>query len=97
MNLKEILEMRIREIGITKAELGRRLNTSRQNVNSVLAKNDRMDLRTLSKLCEVLRYNFYEHIDQPYKTEPSRPVDRNFFVMVEVTKDEFDRIRKDAP
>jgi len=40
IDIGEIVKNRIAEVGMTKAEFGRRMNTSRQNVNTLLRKQD---------------------------------------------------------
>lgn len=42
---------------MTKAEFGRRINTSRQNVNTLLRKES-MDIQLLQKIGKVLQYDF---------------------------------------
>lgn len=65
MKLGEIIAARIKELGMSKAEFGRRIHTSRQNVNTLL-KRDYFDTRMLANISKVLGYNFFDHIPQPF-------------------------------
>jgi transcriptional regulator with XRE-family HTH domain len=46
--------------GIKIAELGRRINTARQNVYKILAKKT-IDTGLLLKISKVLEYDFFQH------------------------------------
>ncbi|MEM0996154.1 MAG: helix-turn-helix transcriptional regulator [Bacteroidota bacterium] len=52
---------RLQDLGMSKAEFGRRINTSRQNVSLILQKES-LDTRMLEKICKVLDYNFFQYI-----------------------------------
>ncbi len=52
------ISARIKEIGMTKAEFGRRVNTSRQNVNTLLRKES-LDGHHLFVICKVLDIDFF--------------------------------------
>lgn len=69
MILGKHIEQRIQEVGITKAEFARRLGTSRQNVNTLIQK-DSMNTDVLVKIGEILRHDFFQYIDRPYKEGP---------------------------
>lgn len=65
MNIREIhigqlVEERIKEMGITKAEFGRRISTSRQNVNTILKKKS-LDSEMLGNISEVLNFDFFTY------------------------------------
>lgn len=53
------IEKKVRSVGITDAEFARRINTTRQNVQS-LYKRKSIDTEQLSNICQVLNYNFFE-------------------------------------
>lgn len=97
MHLGEIIESIIKERGMTKAEFGRRIHTSRQNVNTLLRKAS-LETKTLSKICRVLRYNFFQHIDLPWdlkkqaeeNPEPSKGP--KMYVILEVSPEDRDFI-----
>ena len=55
------IERRLIEMGMTKAEFGRRIITSRQNVSLILQKES-MDTAALHKICRVLDHNFFQYI-----------------------------------
>ena len=68
IHIGDLIEARIKEIGITKAEFCRRMHTSRQNVSTMLGKSD-LATDTLRKASEVLDCNFflaYCQEDEPY-------------------------------
>ena len=54
--IKEVTEKR----GISKSELGRRLNMSPTNIHKIF-KRDTIDTGLLQKLAEVLDYDFFMH------------------------------------
>lgn len=53
--ITETLQLR----GMTKAEFGRRINTSRQNVSLILRKQS-MDVGLLWKICHVLKIDLFQ-------------------------------------
>ena len=59
VNLGKLIELRIKEVGMTKAEFGRRINTSRQNVNTLLRKKS-WDTKLLIRCSQVLGQNFFK-------------------------------------
>jgi transcriptional regulator with XRE-family HTH domain len=65
VHVGKLIEWRLDEMGMTKAEFGRRINTSRQNVNSLLRKPS-LDTAYLQKISEALHYDFFKHfLEQP--------------------------------
>lgn len=58
IHIGRIIEARINELRISKAEFARRIGTSKQNVNRILEKES-MDTAVLTKYSEVLNYNFF--------------------------------------
>lgn len=58
LKIGQVIEARILEIGMSKAEFGRRMNTSRQNVNTMLNKED-MGIITVINASKVLKMNFF--------------------------------------
>ena len=59
LHMGQIIEKEINRVGMTKAEFGRRINTSRQNVNTILKKKD-ISTDLLKAICKVLNRNFFE-------------------------------------
>jgi|JI10StandDraft_1071094.scaffolds.fasta_scaffold1574758_1 transcriptional regulator with XRE-family HTH domain len=60
VHVGNLIERRLEEMGMTKAEFGRRINTSRQNVNSLLRKKS-LDTSILQRICDALKYDFFKH------------------------------------
>ena len=58
-HLGKEIEARIDEVGITKAEFGRRINMQRGNVNSLLTRRD-CPAERLLLISKVLKKNFFE-------------------------------------
>lgn len=56
--LGQMIAERLKAIGMSKAEFGRRINTSRQNVSLILRKES-MDTKLLQKISEVLDHDFF--------------------------------------
>lgn len=93
MKLGERIEERIKERGMTKAEFGRRINTSRQNVNTLLRK-DSFDTRLLVKIGKVLEYDFFQHLQRPNKAEPDRgEPEPKLYMIIELPPDYHDKFK----
>lgn len=63
IHIGRLIEERIKEVGMTKAEFGRRINTSRQNVNTLLRKES-LDTRLLKKIGRVLNHDFFHYFQR---------------------------------
>jgi hypothetical protein len=63
VHVGKLIEWRLDEMGMTKAEFGRRIKTSRQNVNSLLRKPS-LDTAYLQKISEALKYDFFRHFSE---------------------------------
>lgn len=59
--LGQMIAARLKAIGMTKAEFGRRISTSRQNVSLIL-KKESMDTKLLRKISEVLDHDFFSDL-----------------------------------
>jgi transcriptional regulator with XRE-family HTH domain len=62
MDLKigEIIKQRVEVLGMSKAELARRLHMSSANVHKIF-KRSSVDVALLRELCNILDYDFFEH------------------------------------
>lgn len=60
IHIGRLIEERINEVGMSKAEFGRRINTSRQNVNTLLRKAS-LDTTVLSQIGKVLNHDFFRY------------------------------------
>ncbi len=58
-HMGSLIEARLKEVGMTKAEFGRRIHTSRQNVNTLLRKHH-VPVDVLAVASRVLKRNFFE-------------------------------------
>jgi transcriptional regulator with XRE-family HTH domain len=61
--LGQMIDDRLKVIGMTKAEFGRRINTSRQNVSLILRKES-MDTKLLQKISVVLDHDFFSDLSR---------------------------------
>ena len=59
-----LIDAHLRKIGMTKAELGRRINTSRQNVNTFI-RSQHVSTRVLIAISNALNYNFFKEFMEP--------------------------------
>lgn len=59
IHIGQLIEQALKEQGMTKAEFGRRILTSRQNVNSLLLK-EHIDTRQLLQISRTLGKNLFE-------------------------------------
>ncbi len=58
IHIGQLVEQRIIELGMTKAEFGRRMDTSRQNVNSLLRKEN-WTVDVIAAASQILGQNFF--------------------------------------
>jgi transcriptional regulator with XRE-family HTH domain len=67
-NIGAVIKMRVATIGMSKAELARRLNMSPANVHKIFKRRS-VDAMLLRELSNVLDYNFFQHFE-PAVTSP---------------------------
>ena len=80
--IKEITERR----GISKSELGRRLNMSPTNVHKIF-KRETIDTGLLHKISEVLEYDFFQYYTNLHKeAETLREENANLKELIKVLK-----------
>jgi Cro/C1-type HTH DNA-binding domain len=58
LHLGQLVDQRLEESGMTKAEFGRRIGTSRQNVHSLIRKPT-MTVEQLMAICVAMRFDFF--------------------------------------
>jgi transcriptional regulator with XRE-family HTH domain len=58
IHIGELIKLRIKQLGMTKAEFSRRINKSPQNVHDLL-KRKSVDTDLLVSISKVLDYNFF--------------------------------------
>lgn len=58
-NIGFTIEQKLNELGMSKAEFGRRIGVPQQNVNRILDKTS-IDTDKLATICETLGYNFFK-------------------------------------
>lgn len=80
------IEARLIELGMTKAEFGRRILTSRQNVSLILQRSS-IQVDLLERVCEVLDFDFFQHFKRPDNGKSFRRRGKVFF-LVEVDQDD---------
>ncbi len=71
MHLGNMIEQRLDELGMTKAELGRRLGTSRQNINALLRKQ-LPPMEQVWLACTALQYDFFADISRQLRAVDPR-------------------------
>ena len=69
VHLGEIIKEQLDLVGMNNAELGRRINTSRQNIDKILKKSS-IDSEQLFKIGQALNYDFFNH----YRVDNKQPV-----------------------
>lgn len=69
VHLGELIQQQIKAVGMTKAEFGRRIHTSRQNVNTLLRKAD-ISVNQLIKISLVLNYDFFQSLHSTQVEHP---------------------------
>ncbi len=60
IHIGSLIEERLKAHGMTKAEFGRRINTSRQNVNTLLRK-EALNTSLLYQISKILKFNFFSY------------------------------------
>ena len=87
LHIGKTIAAKIKEVGMSKAEFGRRIDTSRQNVNSLLQKST-LDVSTLTKISNVLETNFFDHyikqLEFLKKDEPPAPINNQISLTLNI-------------
>ena len=87
LEIGRLIEEKLTEVGMSKAEFGRRMNTSRQNVNTLLRKED-MGILTLINASNVLKTNFFNavqrHLPKELRWPMSQDLDLKEVIKVQV-------------
>lgn len=102
VHIGQLILHRLTEIQMSKTDFAKNINTSRENVYNIFAK-DNIDVEQLLVISKVLRYNFYQHyVDELVKekivSEPQAeykitiPPPRR--MMVDMDEVEYDKIKK---
>lgn len=60
IHIGQMIRKRIKEVGMTKSEFSRRIDTSPQNVYGIF-KRESCDTLLLQKIGKVLNYDFFQH------------------------------------
>ena len=78
MNIKigEIIKQRVEVLGISKAELARRLHMSPANVHKIF-KRSSVDAALLRDLSNILDYDFFQHFEPDVSRPRKEPVPYN--------------------
>jgi transcriptional regulator with XRE-family HTH domain len=96
VHVGKLIEWRLDETGMTKAEFGRRIDTSRQNVNSLLRKAS-LDTAYLQKISEALHYDFFKHLSSASRGEenaslPLSPGHASVKLLIEIPREQQDQL-----
>jgi hypothetical protein len=98
VHVGKLIEWRLDEMGMTKAEFGRRINTSRQNVNSLLRKPS-LDTAYLQKISEALHYDFFKHFLEHPVGKTGEPAalqvgtgNASVKILIEIPRDQQDQL-----
>lgn len=81
IHIGNLVEAQIRSRGITKAEFGRRISTSRQNVNSLLHRES-WDTHLLIRAGKALECNFFDYFTTPTPDRGEPP--KRHYILVEI-------------
>jgi transcriptional regulator with XRE-family HTH domain len=88
----KLIEQRLNESGMSKAEFARRINKSRQNIND-LFKRETIDVGFLEEIGEVLNYDFFKHfvkketlpqLNEPQAIYEKRDFDKKISLVIEL-------------
>jgi transcriptional regulator with XRE-family HTH domain len=68
IHIGELIQKRMKELGMTRSELARRIGTSSQNLGKIL-KRGSIDTQRLFKLSEALKTDFFQYYSMMIKPE----------------------------
>ena len=68
IHIGELIQKRMKELGMTRSELARRIGTSSQNLGKIL-KRSSIDSQRLFKLSEALKTDFFQYYSVHIKTD----------------------------
>lgn len=85
IHIGEMIDARLKEIGMSKAELGRRIHTSRQNINTITGKAS-IDVHTLVNVSNALVINYLEMFARKVRNSSQ----------LNIQKEEFDKLIRDG-
>ena len=60
IHIGKLIEQKADELGINKSEIARRINTTRQNMDNILAKKS-IDTFRLTQISKVLNFDFFQY------------------------------------
>lgn len=88
IHIGELIKNKMDEIGMTSAELGRRIDTSRQNTARLL-KLKSLDSEQLFKIGKALNYNFFKHysFDNPQQNVDGKVTEIDSKIKVSIQLD----------
>ena len=72
----EVIKTRVERMGISKAELARRLDMSPANVHKIF-KRSSVDVMLLRKISNVLEYDFFRHFEPDVTRQRQEPAPCN--------------------
>jgi|SRR6478735_6420329 len=98
-HIGELIQKKLEESGMSKAEFGRRIGITRQNVQHVLARANQ-DTDLLLQISRTLKHDFFQHYSQALQFEASPTVkskksDSETDQRIDGLKREMDQMRKD--
>ncbi|MEM6272809.1 MAG: helix-turn-helix transcriptional regulator [Bacteroidota bacterium] len=70
-HLGQLIDKYRETIGMSKAELARRINTSRQNIHLILAKKS-LDTDQLREISNALNHDFFQYLAPAVRMQPQR-------------------------
>ncbi len=94
MHIGKKIEEVTKERGMTKAELARRVHTSRQNINTVL-KKENLDTGLIKKFGRALNYDFFQHFTNAQPKEETGGI--TVHIVFEVPPDKLDLLKDFIP
>ena len=86
IHLGNLIAQQLIKVGMTKAEFGRRIGTSRQNVNTILKKQS-INTELLIQICIVLDYNFFADLESSFSPSPKTPLEAIFDQLLSAIQD----------
>jgi len=98
-HIGQIIQKKLEESGMSKAEFGRRIGISRQNVQHVLSRANQ-DTDLLFQICKTLKHDFFQYYSQSLQldhapTTKSKKSDAETDQRIDGLKREMDQMRKD--
>jgi len=89
IHIGELIKHVAKERGLTNAEIAKRIETTRQNVATIL-KRDTLDVKQLFTICQALDYDFFEPFRLEKEIKP--PQKQKILLQIEIEENKISEV-----